>query len=392
MIASGGAGELEHLSEAIADGRRRRRPLRLDLPLRHLPRARGQGAPGRRRHPRPALGSQRCDERPDSRSTTSARRCATPIRSWRRSRAAAAEPVYLVGGAVRDLLLGRGRADIDLVVEGDAAALAARLGAEPVEHERFATAKVELDGHEVDIATRPVGDLSAARRAAGGDAGRRASRPTSAAATSRSTRWRSRCAASRELIDPHGGAGRPRSGPAAGPARALLRRRPDPGDPRRPLRGPLRLRAGAGDRASCCARPTSARSRRTAARRSCCGSPANRPPPRGVRAARRVGADRACARAGSSWPGGWPSCSRSRPGRSRRRATAPSLAAALGPAGGEASAGRGATPQRPSQAVELAARPRPASSWSWPGRWAPSGSTTTWASGAGSSSRSTATT
>ncbi|MGE5233614.1 MAG: hypothetical protein ACM3OB_05845 [Acidobacteriota bacterium] len=66
--------------------------------------------------------------------------------------AAGAEPVYLVGGAVRDLLLGRPRADVDLVVVGDAAALAARLGADPVEHERFATAKVELDGHEIDVA------------------------------------------------------------------------------------------------------------------------------------------------------------------------------------------------------------------------------------------------
>jgi tRNA nucleotidyltransferase (CCA-adding enzyme) len=65
---------------------------------------------------------------------------------------AATEPVYLVGGAVRDLLLGRGRADIDIVVEGDAAALASRLGAEIVSHDRFATAKVSLDGHEVDIA------------------------------------------------------------------------------------------------------------------------------------------------------------------------------------------------------------------------------------------------
>lgn len=61
--------------------------------------------------------------------------------------------VYLVGGSVRDLLLDRGRADIDLAIVGDAAALAARLGAEPVEHERFATAKVRLDGHEVDIAS-----------------------------------------------------------------------------------------------------------------------------------------------------------------------------------------------------------------------------------------------
>ncbi len=68
-------------------------------------------------------------------------------------RAVAAEPVYLVGGAVRDLLLGRGRADIDVVVEGDAAALAARLGVEPVAHERFGTAKVSLDGHELDIAS-----------------------------------------------------------------------------------------------------------------------------------------------------------------------------------------------------------------------------------------------
>jgi tRNA nucleotidyltransferase (CCA-adding enzyme) len=67
-------------------------------------------------------------------------------------RAATEAPVYLVGGAVRDLLLGRGRSDVDLVVVGDAAALAAKLGAETVQHERFATAKVRLDGHEVDIA------------------------------------------------------------------------------------------------------------------------------------------------------------------------------------------------------------------------------------------------
>jgi len=70
-----------------------------------------------------------------------------------RVRDASEVPVYLVGGAVRDLLLGRGRADIDLVVEGDAEALATALGASPVSHSRFATAKVDLDGHEVDIAT-----------------------------------------------------------------------------------------------------------------------------------------------------------------------------------------------------------------------------------------------
>lgn len=67
--------------------------------------------------------------------------------------AAGSNPVFLVGGAVRDLLLGRKRTDVDLVVIGDAASLASGLGAEAVEHERFATAKAHLDGHEVDIAS-----------------------------------------------------------------------------------------------------------------------------------------------------------------------------------------------------------------------------------------------
>ena len=67
--------------------------------------------------------------------------------------AAAPDPVYLVGGAVRDLLLGRGRADIDLAVEGDPAALAAALGAEPLAtHSRFGTMKVDWNGEELDLA------------------------------------------------------------------------------------------------------------------------------------------------------------------------------------------------------------------------------------------------
>jgi tRNA nucleotidyltransferase (CCA-adding enzyme) len=68
-------------------------------------------------------------------------------------RTEAEEPVYLVGGAVRDLLLGRPRADVDLVVVGDAGALAARLGGARAEHERFGTVKAEVEGHEVDIAS-----------------------------------------------------------------------------------------------------------------------------------------------------------------------------------------------------------------------------------------------
>ncbi len=61
-------------------------------------------------------------------------------------------PLYLVGGAVRDLLLGRPRADVDLVTVGDVGALAASLDAEPVEHERFGTAKARFEGHVIDIA------------------------------------------------------------------------------------------------------------------------------------------------------------------------------------------------------------------------------------------------
>jgi tRNA nucleotidyltransferase (CCA-adding enzyme) len=65
----------------------------------------------------------------------------------------AEQPIYLVGGAVRDLLLERPRSDVDLVVVGDAAALADRLGGAAAEHERFGTVKVVLQGHEVDIAS-----------------------------------------------------------------------------------------------------------------------------------------------------------------------------------------------------------------------------------------------
>ena len=51
--------------------------------------------------------------------------------------------VYLVGGAVRDLALGRAPHEIDLVVEGDPDPLLAALGGADVEHERFGTAMVD---------------------------------------------------------------------------------------------------------------------------------------------------------------------------------------------------------------------------------------------------------
>jgi tRNA nucleotidyltransferase (CCA-adding enzyme) len=70
-----------------------------------------------------------------------------------RVREAATDPVHIVGGAVRDLLLGRGPSDnLDLVVEGDPLALARALATAVLEHERFATATIRLDGLEVDVA------------------------------------------------------------------------------------------------------------------------------------------------------------------------------------------------------------------------------------------------
>jgi tRNA nucleotidyltransferase (CCA-adding enzyme) len=60
-------------------------------------------------------------------------------------------PVYLVGGAVRDLLLGTEPRELDLVVEGDAGALARKLGPATV-HDRFGTSTVRLDGYTYDLA------------------------------------------------------------------------------------------------------------------------------------------------------------------------------------------------------------------------------------------------
>jgi tRNA nucleotidyltransferase (CCA-adding enzyme) len=67
-------------------------------------------------------------------------------------------PVYLVGGLVRDLLLGRPNEDIDLVVEGGGIAfaeeLARQVGGRSHPHEPFLTAVVTLpDGNKVDVAS-----------------------------------------------------------------------------------------------------------------------------------------------------------------------------------------------------------------------------------------------
>lgn len=67
-------------------------------------------------------------------------------------------PAFVVGGLVRDLLLGTGTFDLDLVVEGDgiafAQAFAREIGGQVTAHARFGTATVMLeDGPKIDIAT-----------------------------------------------------------------------------------------------------------------------------------------------------------------------------------------------------------------------------------------------
>jgi tRNA nucleotidyltransferase (CCA-adding enzyme) len=59
---------------------------------------------------------------------------------------------YLVGGAVRDLLLGGAPVDLDFAVGGDTAAFATSLGGELRVHDRFGTSTVMLDGFTYDIA------------------------------------------------------------------------------------------------------------------------------------------------------------------------------------------------------------------------------------------------
>lgn len=62
--------------------------------------------------------------------------------------------VWVVGGAVRDALLGRTPREIDLVVEGDAGVVAQRLGTPTAVHERFGTYRVA--GTDVAAARREV--------------------------------------------------------------------------------------------------------------------------------------------------------------------------------------------------------------------------------------------
>src|SRR5687767_14817486 len=59
---------------------------------------------------------------------------------------------HVVGGAVRDALLGRETANLDLVVDGDQGALVGALGGAATVYDRFETATVDVNGVPVDVA------------------------------------------------------------------------------------------------------------------------------------------------------------------------------------------------------------------------------------------------
>lgn len=71
--------------------------------------------------------------------------------------------LFLVGGVLRDLLLGRGSADLDLVIESDAATFAhglqKRFGGQVHTHKPFGTAKWSLNANAADRLGLPLSDL-----------------------------------------------------------------------------------------------------------------------------------------------------------------------------------------------------------------------------------------
>jgi tRNA nucleotidyltransferase (CCA-adding enzyme) len=75
------------------------------------------------------------------------------VSSLREAVSASGANAYLVGGAVRDVLLGADRADLDVVVEGDPLQLASELAGPQRAHDRFGTVTAVMDDVRVDLVT-----------------------------------------------------------------------------------------------------------------------------------------------------------------------------------------------------------------------------------------------
>ncbi len=159
------------------------------------------------------------------------------------------EGVYLVGGTVRDILLGEQSFDVDIAVEGDAIALARRiareLGGRTREHEKFGTAVVVV--RRRPARRRRHGTYGVLRRACRA-ARRRARVDPRGSLPPRLHRQRhGRVAQGRGLRAPRRPvrwAKRPRRRDRARPPQPLLHRGSDAHLQGHPLREPLRLSHG----------------------------------------------------------------------------------------------------------------------------------------------------
>ena len=169
---------------------------------------------GRRRRVRRSAARRRRRRARLSPWTTCASACAScPAAGGCSTPPPATDGVHLVGGAVRDLLLGRAPRELDVVVEGDVGALAARLGAGAtrVAHERFGTATVrdgdcrwDLAAARAETYARPgaLPDVRAGRDRAGPAPPRRDGQRARAGPRHRRA---ARRAARRRRISPPGG-------------------------------------------------------------------------------------------------------------------------------------------------------------------------------------------
>ena len=159
-----------------------------------------------------------------------------------------AEGVYLVGGTVRDILLGEESFDVDIAVEGDAIefarALAAALGGRMTPHAKFGTAVVPYgDGERVDVVTTRTEFYDSPGALPDGRARGAARGPLPPRLHDQRDGGLAEAGRLRAARRP---VRRPRRPRGARPARApqpLVHRRPDADLPRDPLRGAVRAPA-----------------------------------------------------------------------------------------------------------------------------------------------------
>ena len=182
-------------------------------------------------------------------------------------------PAYLVGGAVRDLLLGVDDGpDLDVAIEGEVEALSDVPGFELERDGTLPDRPARARRHQGRRRPGASRELPAARRPAGGTPGdhRGGPRPPRLHGQRDGLPARRRSSGADR---PARRCRRPAGGPPSGAARALLRRRPHPGAAGGALRRAASASSSSPARRSCSSGPIYPASRTTASRPSCAGSP-----------------------------------------------------------------------------------------------------------------------